>query len=218
MSSARTVPMSYCQDWWDHVSERCTSVQRYSRELMLSKSENISVLSNGQNLFSVYCVPAGFSGLSLRTTSFLNWKKWWMTSEPQHPSKEVLRTPTWSPYHLKTWRRESSRLWEDTTGRWGRHRRCRFYSFSHINVTWCVDLTVRTRLRRTIHLLHGLLTVHWIICMQAQLDIKLQTLCFVAVNLVSRKLYVRTVSWAAWSPDNKEVAVPCFYTDSGSKT
>lgn len=146
MSSARTVPMSYCQDWWDHVSERCTSVQRYSRELMLSKNENISVLSNGQNLFSVYCVPAGFSGLSLRTTSFLNWKKWWMTSEPQHPSKEVLRTPTWSPYHLKTWRRESSRLWEDTTGRWGRHRRCRFYPFSHINVTWCVDLTVRTRL------------------------------------------------------------------------
>lgn len=62
-------------------------------------------------------LPAGSNGLSLRTTSFLNWKKWWMTSEPRHPSKEVQRIPTWSPYHLKTWRRGSWRLWGDTMGR-----------------------------------------------------------------------------------------------------
>lgn len=61
--------------------------------------------------------PAGSSGLSLRPTSCLNWKKWWMTSGPRHPSKEVQRIPMWSPYRLKTWRRGSWRLWGDTMGR-----------------------------------------------------------------------------------------------------
>lgn len=61
-------------------------------------------------------VPPGFNGLNLRTTSCLNWKKWWTTLEPQHLNKEDLRIPTWSRFHLKIWRRESWRLWRDTMG------------------------------------------------------------------------------------------------------
>lgn len=75
----------------------------------------VSSVVLGLNLTAV--LPAGSNGLSLRTTSFLNWKKWWMTSEPLHLSKGVQRIPTWSPYRLKTWRRGSWRLWGDTMGR-----------------------------------------------------------------------------------------------------
>lgn len=67
--------------------------------------------------YSAYRSPLGSNGLNLRTTSCLNWRRWWMTLEPQHPSKEVLQIPTWSPFHLKIWRRESWRLWKDTMGR-----------------------------------------------------------------------------------------------------
>lgn len=91
--------------WTSHVS------QIIYRILELA----VSSVVLGLNLTAV--LPAGSNGLSLRTTSFLNWKTWWMTSEPRHLSKEVQRIPTWSPYRLKTWRRGSWRLWGDTMGR-----------------------------------------------------------------------------------------------------
>ncbi len=67
--------------------------------------------------YSSYHLFLGFSGLNLRTTSCLNWRRWWMTLELQHQNKEVLQIPTWSQFHLKIWRRESWRLWKDTMGR-----------------------------------------------------------------------------------------------------
>lgn len=74
------------------------------------------------NLASFSCIlmchsPLGFNGLNLRTTSCLNWRRWWMTSEPRHLNREVLQIPTWSQFHLKIWRREFWRLWRGIMGR-----------------------------------------------------------------------------------------------------
>lgn len=86
--------------------------------------------------------PPGFNGLSLRTTSCLNWRRWWMTSAHQHLSKEVLRIPTWNPFRLKTWRRESWRLWRVTMGRWPAE-------MAHVCQWWRADKEVEARYNLT---------------------------------------------------------------------